>query len=44
MKQGLMEFSQEIIYLKKIEDGAYVINLEEHADTSTHWIAFLCER
>ena len=39
MKQGLMEFSQEIIYLKKIKDGAYVINLDEHPDAGTHWIA-----
>ena len=24
---------------KRIEDGAYVINLDEHADVATHWIA-----
>ena len=24
---------------KKIKDGAYVINLDEHADVGTHWIA-----
>ena len=23
----------------KIKDGAYVINLDEHYDTGTHWIA-----
>ena len=23
----------------KIEDGAYVINLDEHSDVGTHWIA-----
>ena len=23
----------------KIKDGAYVINLDEHSDTGTHWIA-----
>ena len=23
----------------KIKDGAYVVNLEEHSDTGTHWIA-----
>ena len=23
---------------KKIKDGAYVINLDEYADVSTHWI------
>ena len=25
--------------LKEIKDGAYVINLDEHKDTGTHWIA-----
>ena len=29
---------------KKIKDGAYVINLDEHADTGTHWIALFCVR
>ena len=29
---------------RKIKDGAYVINLDEHADTGTHWIALLCNR
>ena len=24
---------------KKIKGGAYVINLDEHKDTGTHWIA-----
>ena len=24
---------------EKIKDGAYVTNLDEYADTSTHWIA-----
>ena len=24
----------------KIKDGAYVINLDEHSDIGTHWIAF----
>ena len=23
----------------KIENGAYVINFDEHSDTGTHWIA-----
>ena len=39
-----MEFSQEIIYLKKIKDRVYVINLDEHADTGTHWTALFCVR
>ena len=38
MKQDLMVLFQEIIYLKKIKDGAYVINLDENKDTGTHWI------
>ena len=29
---------------KKIEDGAYVINLDEYADVETHWIALYCDR
>ena len=29
---------------KKIKDGANVINLDEHADTGTHWIALFCNR
>ena len=27
---------------KKIKDGAYVINLDEYVDVSTHWIALFC--
>ena len=29
---------------KQIKDGAYVINLDEHKDTGTHWIAFFCKK
>ena len=29
---------------EKIKDGAYVINLEEYADTGTHWIALFCKK
>ena len=39
-----MEFFQEIIYLKKIKDGAYVINLDEYADIGTHWVALFCKK
>ena len=39
-----MVFIQEIIYQKKIKDGAYVINLDEQADAGTHWIALFCSR
>ena len=27
-----------------IKDGAYLINLDEYADVSTHWIALFCNR
>ena len=30
--------------LKKIKDGAYVINLDEHKDTAAHWIASFCKK
>ena len=39
MNPGLMEFILEIIFLNKIKDGAYVINLDEYTDIGTHWIA-----
>ena len=29
---------------KKIKDGTYVINLDEYADTGTHWIALFCKK
>ena len=44
MNQDLMVFFQEIIYLKKIIDGAYIINLDEYADVGTHWITLFCNR
>ena len=28
----------------KIKDGSYVINLDEHKNTGTHWIALFCNR
>ena len=28
----------------KIKDRAYVINLDEHKDAGTHWIALFCNR
>ena len=34
----------EIIYLKKIKDGAYVINLDEYSNVGTHWIALFCKK
>ena len=44
MNQDLMLFFQEMIYLIKIKDEAYVINLDEYADVGTHLIAFFCNR
>ena len=44
MNQDLLVFFQEIICLKKIKDGAYVINLDEYADVGTPWIALFCNR
>ena len=29
---------------KKINDGAYVINLDIYADVDTHWIALFCNK
>ena len=29
---------------KKINHGAYIINLDEYADTGTHWIALFCKK
>ena len=47
MNQDLLVFFQEIIYLKaislkKIKDGAYIINLDECVNVGTHWIALFC--
>ena len=44
MNQDLMVFIVETICLRKIEDGAYVINLDEYADVGTHGIALFCNR
>ena len=49
MNQELMVIFQEIIYLntiplKKIKDGAYIINLDEYANVGTHWIALFCKK
>ena len=30
--------------LKKIKNGAYVINLDEFANVAIHWIALFCNR
>ena len=43
MSLDLMDFIQEIIYLKK-KDGTYVINLDEYSDAGTHWVVLYCEK
>ena len=30
--------------LKKVKDGAYVINLDESENIGTHWIALFCKK
>ena len=44
MNQNLMVFFQEIIKLKKIKDGAYIINIDEYANLDTHRIALFCKK
>ena len=44
MNQDIMMFILETICRKKIQDGAYVINLDQYADVCTHWIALLRTR
>ena len=44
MNQDLMVFFLEIIYLKKIKDGAYIINLDEYANVGTDWITLFCKK
>ena len=44
MNQDLMVLFQEMIYLKKIKDGAYIINLDEYANVGTHWITLICKK
>ena len=39
-----MLFFQVIIYLKKIKDRAYVINLDEYTEVGTHGIDLFCDR
>ena len=39
MNVDLMVYILEIIYQKKIQKGAYVINLDKYKNTGTHWVA-----
>ena len=43
MRLDLTELIQEIINLKKIKDGGYVINLDEYANVGTNWIGLYCK-
>ena len=44
MNLDFMVFILEIICLKQKKNGAYVINLDEHADVDTHWIALYVKK
>ena len=44
MDQNLMALILETTCLKNIKDEAYIINLDEYADVSTHWISLFCNR
>ena len=37
-------FSRNNLPKEKIKDGAYIINLNEYANVSTHWIALSCKK
>ena len=41
MNQDLMVFSRNNLP-KQIKDGAYLINLDKHKDTGTHWVTLFC--
>ena len=43
MNQDLKVVFLEMIYLTKIKDGAYIINLDEYANVGTQWIALFCK-
>ena len=39
-RNNLFEYNS----IKKIKNGAYIINLDEYADVGTHWIALFCNK
>ena len=43
MNQDLILISRDNLP-KQIKDGAFVINLDGHKDTGTHWIALFCKK
>ena len=44
MNQELIAFILETLFLKKIKNRAYVTNLDEYPDVSTHWNDLFCNR
>ena len=39
-KNNFIEYNS----IKKIRDGAYIINLDEYANVGTHWIVLFCKK
>ena len=39
-RKNLPEFN----FIKKIKDGAYIVNLDEYANVGAHWITLFCEK
>ena len=37
-------FSRNNLPKEKIKDRAYIVNLDEYANVSTHWIALFCKK
>ena len=44
MNQDLMEFLGRDNLPNIIENGAYVVNLDEYHDIGTHWVALYVQR
>ena len=44
INQDLIVFFSRDNLPKQINDGTYVINLDKHKDTGTHWIALFCKK
>ena len=44
MNQDLMVFFSRNNLPKNKKDGAYIINVDQYANVSTHWIALFCKK
>ena len=49
MNQDLMGFFSrnnlpKSNFMEKIKDGAYIINIDQYTNVSTHWIALFCKK